>query len=56
MDNDHDLASTTRDRVFETIRDTETRFVAGHYPMPGIGKVVTDDGVRVFQPGGGTAV
>jgi len=51
VDNDPRLASKTRDRVFERIRDTETRFVAGHYPMPGVGRIVTDDGLRVFQPG-----
>ena len=56
VDNDHEMASTTRDRVFEAIKDTDTRFLAGHYPMPGIGKIVTDDGVRVYQPGGGAAV
>jgi glyoxylase-like metal-dependent hydrolase (beta-lactamase superfamily II) len=51
VDNDHELAAETRDRVFEKIRDTDTTFIAGHYPMPGVGKVVTDDGVRVYQPG-----
>lgn len=51
VDNDYALAAKARDRVFEEIRDKETTFVAGHYPMPGIGKIVTDDGVRVFQPG-----
>ncbi|MEA1901909.1 MAG: MBL fold metallo-hydrolase [Actinomycetota bacterium] len=51
VDNDHDMAAATRDRVFEQLRDTDTYFVAGHYPMPGIGKIVTDDGVRVYQPG-----
>lgn len=56
VDNDHELAGLTRDRVFESIKDTETSFLAGHYPMPGIGKIVTDDGVRVYQPGGGVAV
>jgi glyoxylase-like metal-dependent hydrolase (beta-lactamase superfamily II) len=51
VDNDHELAGKTRDSVFETIKDTETTFVAGHYPMPGVGKIVTDDEIRVFQPG-----
>ncbi len=50
VDNDPGAAGTTRDRVFESLRDTETTFVAGHYPMPGVGRIVTDDGVRVYQP------
>jgi glyoxylase-like metal-dependent hydrolase (beta-lactamase superfamily II) len=51
VDNDPVMAGNTRDRVFEEIRDTGVNFVAGHYPMPGVGKIVTDDGVRVYQPG-----
>ena len=50
VDNDHELATKTRDGVFESIKDTETTFVAGHYPMPGVGKIVTDDQIRVYQP------
>jgi glyoxylase-like metal-dependent hydrolase (beta-lactamase superfamily II) len=50
VDNDHQLAGSFRESVFESIQDTETRFLAGHYPMPGTGKVVTEDGVRVFSP------
>ena len=56
VDNDQEMAALTRDRIFESIRDTDATFLAGHYPMPGIGKIVTDDGVRVYQPGGATAV
>lgn len=51
VDNDKEHAARTRDRVFESIKDTDTTFLAGHYPMPGVGKIVTDDGVRVYQPG-----
>jgi len=51
VDNNHDLAATTRDRVFDELRESKTTFVAGHYPMPGIGKIITDNGVRVYQPG-----
>lgn len=51
VDNDHEAAAHARDRVFERIKDTDTTFLAGHYPMPGVGKIVTDDGVRVYQPG-----
>jgi glyoxylase-like metal-dependent hydrolase (beta-lactamase superfamily II) len=51
VDGDHQLAGATRDRVFESIKDTGTTFLAGHYPMPGVGAIVTDDGVRVYQPG-----
>lgn len=56
VDNDHEMAGRARDRVFEQIRDTQTTFVAGHYPMPGVGRIVTDDGVRVYQPGAPTKV
>ncbi|HZD22573.1 MAG TPA: MBL fold metallo-hydrolase [Acidimicrobiia bacterium] len=51
VDNDKDLAASTRDRVFGSIKDSDTTFIAGHYPMPGVGKIVTDDGLRVYQPG-----
>lgn len=51
VDNDPIMAGRTRDRVFEQIKDTGTTFIAGHYPMPGVGNVVTDDGVRVYRPG-----
>lgn len=51
VDNDPVMAGNTRDRVFEEIKDGDVTFVAGHYPMPGVGKIVTDDGVRVYQPG-----
>lgn len=50
VDNDPNLAAETRDLVFEQIVDTETTFVAGHYPMPGVGRIVTDSGRRVFSP------
>jgi glyoxylase-like metal-dependent hydrolase (beta-lactamase superfamily II) len=50
VDNDHTLAGTTRDSVFDGLQDSDTTFVAPHYPMPGVGKIVTDEGVRVFQP------
>jgi glyoxylase-like metal-dependent hydrolase (beta-lactamase superfamily II) len=56
VDNDPVMAGKTRDRVFEEIRDTGTTFLGGHYPMPGIGKIVTDDGIRVYQPGGAPTV
>ncbi len=51
VDNDPVEAGQTRDRVFETLKDTDTRFLANHYPMPGVGKIVTEDGTRVYQPG-----
>ncbi len=50
VDNDPEMAASTRDRVFEQIRDSDTTFVAGHYPMPGVGRIITDDGMRVYQP------
>lgn len=51
VDNDPEQAALTRDRIFEELADSGTSFAAGHYPMPGIGRIVTDDGVRVYQPG-----
>lgn len=56
VDNDPEHAARTRDRVFEDLRADNARFVAGHYPMPGVGRIVVDDGVRVFQPGSVEAV
>ena len=56
VDTDPVLAGKTRDRVFEEMRDTKASFVAGHYPMPGVGKIVTEDGVRVYQPGSAATV
>jgi glyoxylase-like metal-dependent hydrolase (beta-lactamase superfamily II) len=49
-DTDGEMAASTRDRVFEEIKDTGTDYLGCHYPMPGIGRIVTDDGVRVYQP------
>lgn len=51
VDNDPVHAGRTRDRVFDDLRQTGATFLAGHYPMPGVGKIVIDDGVRVYQPG-----
>lgn len=50
VDGDQVMAGATRDRVFDELRASGTKFVAGHYPMPGVGKIVTEDGVRVYQP------
>lgn len=50
VDIDGEWAARTRDRVFEELRESGTTFVAGHYPMPGVGTIVTEDGVRVYQP------
>ncbi len=50
VDNDPEAAATTRDRIFEKLLADRSTFVAGHYPMPGIGKISLDDGVRVYQP------
>jgi len=51
VDHDPVAAGATRDRVFEQLRSSGDTFVAGHYPMPGVGKIVVDDEVRVYQPG-----
>jgi glyoxylase-like metal-dependent hydrolase (beta-lactamase superfamily II) len=51
VDVDPEMAGNTRDRVFEEVRGAGASFVAGHYPMPGIGKIVIDDQMRVFLPG-----
>lgn len=50
VDNDPTAAAQTRDRIFEELRGAGVDFVAGHYPMPGVGKIAIDDGVRVYQP------
>ena len=51
VDNDKEWAARARDRVFEEIKDTGITYIAPHYPMPGVGTIVTEDGVRVYQPG-----
>ncbi len=51
VDHDPVAAGATRDRVFEQLRSSGDTFVAGHYPMPGVGKIVIDDDLRVYQPG-----
>lgn len=51
VDNDAEHAARTRDRIFDQLAGNGGTFVAGHYPMPGVGKIVTDDGLRVYQPG-----
>jgi glyoxylase-like metal-dependent hydrolase (beta-lactamase superfamily II) len=56
VDTDGVHAARTRDRVFEELKDSGTTFVGGHYPMPSIGRIVTDDGVRMYQPGGAPKV
>lgn len=56
VDVDGEHAARTRDRVFEQLRDSNITFVGGHYPMPSIGKIVTDDRVRVYLPGTGSKV
>lgn len=50
VDNDQGLAGSTRDRIFDEITDTDTTFIASHYPMPGVGRIVTKDGIRSFEP------
>lgn len=50
VDGDPVAASRTRDRVFEQLRASGDTFAAPHYPMPGVGKIVIDDGLRVYQP------
>lgn len=56
VDNDPEMAGRTRDRVFEELRVSGATFVAGHYPMPGVGHIITDDTVRVYQPGSAAVV
>lgn len=49
VDNDYEMAGTTRDAIFDEIKDTGTTFIASHYPMPGVGRIVTVDGTRTFE-------
>jgi glyoxylase-like metal-dependent hydrolase (beta-lactamase superfamily II) len=50
VDNDQLAATRTRDRLFKELRDRPALFLAGHYPMPGVGRIGTTDGTRVFAP------
>ncbi len=49
-DIDKDQAARTRAQVFEQLTDSGVLMVAGHYPRPGMGRVVRDEGFRVFTP------
>lgn len=48
FDNDWDLATATRRRVFDELAGTNVLFLAGHYPAPGIGLIVTEGDVGRF--------
>lgn len=49
-DVDKAAAASTRAKVFEQLADSGVLIAAGHYPRPGVGRIVTDEGFRVFTP------
>lgn len=50
FDVDKDAAAATRERVYSQLADSGVVLAAGHFPRPGFGKIVTDEGYRVFTP------
>ena len=49
-DIDPDAAAETRAKMFDQLADSGVLLAAGHYPRPGMGRVVSDEGFRVFTP------
>lgn len=49
-DIDKDQAARTRALMFEQLTDSGVLMAAGHYPRPGLGRIVRDEGFRVFTP------
>lgn len=50
FDVDPVLSATTRDALFDRVIAEGRTLLAGHWPFPGIGRLVRRDGVRVFEP------
>lgn len=49
LDIDPVQSAETRDRLFDECADDGRTWIAGHWPTPGIGRIVRLDGKRVFQ-------
>jgi glyoxylase-like metal-dependent hydrolase (beta-lactamase superfamily II) len=49
FDADPQQAAKTRDSLFDRVIDEERLWVAGHWPHPGIGRIVRLEGKRIFQ-------
>ncbi|WP_322796116.1 MBL fold metallo-hydrolase [Tepidiforma sp.] len=50
FDVDPVLSAKTRDALFDRVIAEGRTLLAGHWPFPGIGRLVRRDGVRVFEP------
>lgn len=50
VDNDWDVATATRRRVFDELAGSDILFLAGHYPAPGIGLITTEGETNRFTP------
>jgi len=48
-DTDPVQSAKSRDRLFDLVADEQRTWMAGHWPHPGIGRIVRLDGRRVFQ-------
>jgi len=42
-------SAATREKLFDDVIDDERLWMAGHWPFPGVGRLVRLDGKRVFQ-------
>ena len=51
FDLDKAVATATRRRLYDKLVAEGGVMAAGHFPRPGFGTVLVDDGVRVFMPG-----
>jgi glyoxylase-like metal-dependent hydrolase (beta-lactamase superfamily II) len=49
FDTDPLLAARTRDRLFDDAADDGRLWLAGHWPYPGIGRILRVDGKRMFR-------
>ncbi|MEK7216766.1 MAG: MBL fold metallo-hydrolase, partial [Chloroflexota bacterium] len=50
VDFDPEMAANTRAALADRIERTGGVLCAGHFPHPGMGQVVREDGLRVFRP------
>jgi glyoxylase-like metal-dependent hydrolase (beta-lactamase superfamily II) len=48
-DTDPVQSAATRQRLFDAAADDGRTWIAGHWPHPGIGRILRLDGKRVFQ-------